>query len=451
MANTKTIVIEKIGGSASATNEQIAANVAKFARYKSGHILVVSGPGGTEGRLTDELILLTEFAQAQKSTASQLSKVEARLQSFSRHFNVTEAERITMANIKSGLAARKDYSRVIREGDEFAARLYQELLTQAGSPAVYVDIANAILLDVHGNIDRKATYKKLVKLIDPNVVTIVSGHPGVNVDGTFANVALRRGYTDTTGMVIAAAFDEAGFNVTFDLTKDDVPGILRAHPNLVDNPEVIPTISIAELETMSISGAQVVKDEVAGLLEGTGVKLKVHNPSSSSAGTVVVNTRTVGKNELAVGIANKSVIEIKLNQRHIDDQPGAIADFARVFKELRISIKEAVTTSDSISFYISSGVYRYRANDFRKAIKILGHEAVVTYTKRNMIVLVGEALRADKNKLKAIEKIISSVRKSNGKLSIDSFWNNDKEPSIYLVVSDASAAAFVKMLYSQFF
>lgn len=444
------VTVEKIGGSATSSAEQIQQNVRRFAERQGPYTLVVSGPGGTFGRLTDDLIDLTEQNAKGKDITQQLDAIGQRLEKLAQSLGADEVVTTVLESIKRGLAKNHDASWVIRQGDEFSALLYAQLMQTASIDAQYVDINECIWLDEYGNIDRRKSSAQLLKVLDPKKINVVAGHPGLHTSGSMADVKVRRGYTDTTGMMIAAAFDDAGLEATYELSKDDVEGILRAHPSIVDSPTIIPEISVAELETMSIGGAQVVKDEVAGLLDGTDVELKVHKPGSFAAGTKVVNTRNVSKDELAIGIANKEVTEIKLNQRNIDDKPGAIADFASVFKQLGISIREAITTSDTVTFYISANVYKYRRDDFEQAIKLLGHEAAVTYETRELIILVGEALRENSKALKAMQRVLGLSANSDS-LNIVSFWNNDEEPSVYLVLPYGQAKSFINKLYKELF
>jgi len=445
------LLVEKIGGAGSGSVAAIQANIARLSKVKPPFILVVSAPGGPAGRITDELIRLTELHAAKRPLSRQISKLRARFNSLAAPFAATELAEGTIKEIEASLGSKLGYSYSVRQGDDFTAKLYAQLLQAAGQPAKYVDILKAMQLNPHGRINVDITYKRLFDLLKDNEVSVVSGHPGLEVSGRVAEVSLHRGYTDVTGMAVAASFDRAGYAVTYELSKEDVNGVLRANPSLVKDPGTMPTINVAELETMSIGGAQVVKTEVANLLEPTGVKLLVHNPKQTAPGTVVVSNRPVRGSELAGGIANKPVVEIKLNQRNIDNQPGIIADFAKIFKDLKIAILEAVTTSGSMTFYIALPIFKHNQAALKSAIAKFGYESAVEFAERAMVVLVGEALRNDAKTMQAFERIMKAAHKHRPALNIVSFWNNDKEPSIYIVVPKSQEAAFVNLLYKVFF
>ena len=171
--------------------------------------------------------------------------------------------------------------------ERYQAGLYVYLLGQAGIRAMYLDPSPWVRRGIQGGIDLHESTGGLSRQLDPTVLAVMPGTPGVDDSLRVVPVTPNlRGYTDVTGMVVATAYQQvaADGSVVYRIIKDDVPGILRMPPGLGRVSELAPVLSIVEAETLGAAGNGVVHPTVLELLQRSSVTLKIGSGSTGENG-----------------------------------------------------------------------------------------------------------------------------------------------------------------------
>ena len=120
----------------------------------------------------------------------------------------------------------------------------------------FVDSAEVIRFDKHGEFDADTTNKLMEKKLAELEKAVIPGFYGAYADGKIKTFS--RGGSDITGSIVAKA-------VKADLYENwtDVSGFLVTDPRLIENPETIDVITYRELRELSYMGATVLHEDAA--------------------------------------------------------------------------------------------------------------------------------------------------------------------------------------------
>lgn len=265
------ITVHKFGGAALADADAIRHAARIVAARPSGAVVVASAMKGVTDSLLDIAAIASrgdrDGARAASDAlrdrhliaASELAaegddRVELR--------NVIDAAFRDLGAVLQALDRSKRLDpvtsdAVVARGERIAAALLAAALNSAGVSAVVVEATTIVRANaLHGNAAPdfsrtvKAVNEHLVPVIAEGAVPVVAGFIGSAPDGTL--VTLGRGGSDLTATLLARAL-RAG-SVT--LWKD-VPGVLTADPQVVDDTRLVPRLHVREAAELAYYGAKV--------------------------------------------------------------------------------------------------------------------------------------------------------------------------------------------------
>ena len=104
----------------------------------------------------------------------------------------------------------------------------------------FVDAAEVIFFDENGNFESEHTNRELSERLEHVEKAVIPGFYGSKPDGTIKTFS--RGGSDVTGSIVAKAIHADMYE-----NWTDVSGVLLTDPRIVENPEVIETITYKEL------------------------------------------------------------------------------------------------------------------------------------------------------------------------------------------------------------
>ena len=263
-----------------------------------------------------------------------------------------------------------DESEILGMGERTSARMFKAALQNLGVDSFFVepgDEAWPIVTDEAGKLDESRTDERADDLVERlgDAVPVVCGFLGQTPDGTVTT--LGRGGSDTTAMILGNCLgaDEV-------VIVTDVEGIMTGDPRIVDEPESVDTITVDEMQDLSIRGAQVIAPSALNYKRGDmNVRIVHHKHGDLHAtGTVIEgegdHTHVVESPEerlAAVTVAGRSIIET----------PNLLSRMSTVLGEHDINIYGHSTGSDSMTFFV--------AEDEGDRAKRLLHDEVVTDSK----------------------------------------------------------------------
>jgi aspartate kinase len=242
--NSKTLLVQKFGGTSLASPErirQVAARVAEEKGAGKDVIVVVSAMGDT----TDELLRLARTV----SPSPPKRELDMLL---------TAGERISMALLSMAIAD-----------------LGYEAISFTGSQSgIVTDTSHtrAKILDVRAYRVREE--------LEKGRIVIVAGFQGVS--SAKEVTTLGRGGSDTTCVALAAAFSAQECDI-----YTDVGGVYTADPRIVAEARKIDTISYDEMLELAFCGAGVLHWRSVDVARRFGVRVHVRSSFRKEMGTIV--------------------------------------------------------------------------------------------------------------------------------------------------------------------
>lgn len=300
--NSKTLIVQKFGGTSLASPErirQVAAHVAEEKKAGKDVIVVVSAMGNT----TDRLFKLA------KTVSPNPPKRELDML-------LTAGERISMALLSMA---------IIDLG-------YEAISFTGSQSGIVTDTSHtaAKIVDVRAHRVRDE--------LEKGRIVIVAGFQGVSPAKEVTT--LGRGGSDTTCVALAAAFEAAECDV-----YTDVSGIYTADPRLVPEATKLDKISYDEMLELSFCGAEVLHWRSVEVARRFGVRVHVRSSFRKETGTIVAAKEEIETAEItgitqdlnlaevsAIGVDNVAALAERMlgafqgaevNVRFLSISPGA--------------------------------------------------------------------------------------------------------------------------------
>ena len=176
--------------------------------------------------------------------------------------------------------------------------------------------------------------KELINLLESNVVVIISGFQGINLEGRITT--LGRGGSDTSAVAIAAVIDADFCDI-----YTDVDGVYTSDPNKVPTAKRLDKISYEEMLEMASLGAKVLQTRSVETAMNNDVVLRVLSSFSDlgedKKGTLVCSEDSIADKKIVTGVA-ASTNDAKLTLTGIKDKPGVAADILGVLADNGINV-----------------------------------------------------------------------------------------------------------------
>ena len=116
-----------------------------------------------------------------------------------------------------------------------------------------------------------------------------------------ASATFSRGGSDITGSLVAKAIHADMYE-----NWTDVSGVLVTDPRIVDDPEVIETITYKELRELSYMGASVLHEDAIFPVRSEGIPINIRNTNRpEDKGTLIVESTCRKPRYTITGIAGR--------------------------------------------------------------------------------------------------------------------------------------------------
>lgn len=161
----------------------------------------------------------------------------------------------------------------------------------------------------------------LRKEIENNVIPVIAGFQGVDVDRNITT--LGRGGSDTSAVAIAAALGADECEI-----YTDVDGVYTTDPRLYRGARKIEKISYEEMMELASLGAKVLQIRSVELAAKVGLVLHVRSSFEKTEGTKVVPIESLGSSMEQVVVSGVAADkdQVKLTLQNVPDQPGVAGE-----------------------------------------------------------------------------------------------------------------------------
>jgi aspartate kinase len=344
--------VVKFGGSSLASSQQFqkAGNIIKAdpdRRY-----VVPSAPGkrfGGDVKVTDMLYDCYHQVSEGKRYANTLDNIKERYQ------EIIDGLGLSLSLEEEFQKLEKNFLAQI--GEDYAASRGEYLngIVMAAFLGIeFVDAAEVICFDEHGDFDPKNTDKKLGLRLEKLERAVIPGFYGAKPDGSVKTFS--RGGSDITGSLVAKA-------VHADLYENwtDVSGFLMTDPRIIKNPVPISTITYREMRELSYMGASVLHEDSVFPLKSEGIPINVRNTNRpEDPGTMIVESTCNKPKYTITGIGGKKgFASVTIEKAMMNAEVGFGRKVLEVFENCGLTFEHTPSGIDTFSVLVNQ-------NDFEK-------------------------------------------------------------------------------------
>ncbi len=337
--------VVKFGGSSLASAEQFKKVGDIIRSDETRRYVVPSAPGkrySTDIKVTDMLYDCYRAAENGESIDKKILRIQLRYQ------EIIEGLGLQLSLDDEFAAIAENFKN--QAGKEYAASRGEYLngIIMANYLGYeFVDPANQIIFGDDGVLDAEETQKRLQKRLSGIERAVIPGFYGSNREGKVKTFS--RGGSDVTGSLVAKA-------VSADLYENwtDVSGFLVTDPRIVDNPEVISTITYKELRELAYMGATVLHEDAVFPLRKEGIPINIRNTNRPlDRGTLIVESTCNKPKYIITGIAGKKgFAAISIEKDMMNAEIGFGRKVMQVFEENGISFEHIPSGIDTMTVFV---------------------------------------------------------------------------------------------------
>ena len=431
--------VVKFGGSSLASAEQFK-KVGDIIRSDEGRRYVIpSAPGkrfSNDIKVTDMLYDCYETAVSGKKFAQKLEKIKERYEEIIKGLDLTLSLDEEFAVIQESFSAKagKDYAASRGEylnGIVMAAYLGYE----------FVDAAQVIFFDEDGNFDAVKTDKALADRLQDVEKAVVPGFYGAMENGCIRTFS--RGGSDVTGSIVAKA-------IRADLYENwtDVSGFLVTDPHIIENPEVIETITYRELRELSYMGATVLHEDAIFPVRKEGIPINIRNTNApDEKGTLIVESTCRKPKYTITGIAGKKgFASINIEKDMMNAEVGFGRKVLGVFEDNGISFEHMPSGIDTMTVYVHQSEFEEKEQKVLAGIhRAVQPDSIDLESDLALIAVVGRGMRATRG---TAGRIFSALAHAN--INIKMIDQGSSELNIIIGVRNEDFETAIKAIYDIF-
>ena len=431
--------VVKFGGSSLASAEQFQKVGKIILADEDRRYVVPSAPGkrfGGDTKVTDMLYQCYYSAANGEDFSGMLKQIKAR-------YN----EIIGGLNLK--LSLDKEFE-VIAEnfankaGSDYAASRGEYLngiVMAAYINYPFVDAAEVIRFSENGSFDMDTTDELLGGRLADMPCAVIPGFYGAYEDGRIKTFS--RGGSDITGSIVAKA-------VGADLYENwtDVSGFLVTDPRLIQEPEVIDTITYRELRELSYMGATVLHEEAIFPVRKAGIPINIRNTNRpEDSGTMIVASTCHKPKFTITGIAGKKgFVTVNIEKDMMNSEIGFGRRVLEEFEKQGISFEHIPSGIDTMSIVVHQDEFEEHEQKVLAGIqRAVNPDYLEVEGDLALIAVVGRAMRANRG---TAGRIFSALAHAN--VNVKMIDQGSSEWNIIVGVRNEDFEKAIKAIYDIF-
>lgn len=430
--------VVKFGGSSLASAKQFKKVGDIIRADKSRKYVIPSAPGkrnGNDEKVTDMLYECYEAASTGGSYKKILEKIKARyveiIDGLKLKLNLDlEFETIEENFLKK---AGKDYA--ASRGEYLNGMIMADYLGYE-----FIDAAQVIFFNEHG-FAAEETNKELSERLAHAERAVIPGFYGSLGDGTIKTFS--RGGSDVTGSIVAKA-------IHADLYENwtDVSGFLVADPRIIENPEVIETITYRELRELAYMGASVLHEDAIFPVRKEGIPINIRNTNKpEDKGTLIVESTCRKPKYTITGVAGKKgFCAINIEKAMMNAEVGFGRKVLEVFEKNNISFEHIPSGIDTMTVFVHQSEFEeYEQSVIAGIHRAVEPDFVDLEADLALVAVVGRGMRATRG---TAGRIFSAL--AHARINVKMIDQGSSELNIIIGVKNADFETAIKAIYDIF-
>ena len=305
----------------------------------------------------------------------------------------------------------------------------------------FIDAAEVIFFKEDGTFDAEKTNNAMAMRLEKHNFAVIPGFYGSMPNDTIKTFS--RGGSDITGSIVARA-------AKADLYENwtDVSGFLMADPRIIENPQVIDTITYRELRELSYMGATVLHEDAIFPVRFAGIPINIKNTNNpEDRGTMIVPTASDPATRVITGIAGKkgfSVITIEKDM--MNSELGFGRRVLEVLEKEGISFEHLPSGIDTMSVIVNTAALEDKRNRIIPQIcKHTEPETIAINDNLALIAVVGRGMVASKG---VAARLLTSIAKAD--INVRMIDQGSCELNIIIAVDACDFEKALRAIYAEF-
>ena len=434
--------VVKFGGSSLASAEQFRKVGKIISDDKDRHFVVPSAPGkrfSKDKKVTDMLYA----CYANVTGKGGLEKMDAELADIkARYTEIIEGLALKLSLDDEFKTIRENF--VKKAGKDYAASRGEYLngIIMADYLGYeFIDAAEVIKFKADGEFDSELTNKVLSEKLKTCVNAVIPGFYGSLPDGTIKTFS--RGGSDITGSIVARACHADVYE-----NWTDVSGFLIADPRVIENPEVIETITYRELRELSYMGAGVLHEDAIFPVRREGIPINIRNTNSPSDGGTWIVESTCQKSKYTItGIAGrKGFCSINIEKDMMNAEVGFGRKVLQAFEDSGISFEHMPSGIDTMTVFVHQDEFMDKEQQVVSAIhRLADPDTIEIEADLALIAVVGRGMKSTRG---TAGRIFSAL--AHADVNVKMIDQGSSELNIIIGVDNKDFEAAIKAIYDIF-
>ena len=431
--------VVKFGGSSLASARQFKKVGDIIRADKTRRYVIPSAPGkrnSKDTKVTDMLYECYAAASAGASYKKILEAIKARYQEIidglELNLNLDHEFATIEENFVKGIG--KDYA--ASRGEYLNGIVMANYLGYE-----FIDAAEVIFFDEHGNFEAELTNKELSERLEHVERAVIPGFYGSKHDGSIKTFS--RGGSDVTGSIVARA-------IHADLYENwtDVSGFLVTDPRIVENPEVIETITYKELRELAYMGAGVLHEDAIFPVRKEGIPINIRNTNRpEDKGTLIVESTCRKPHYTITGIAGrKGFCAINSEKAMMNSEVGFGRKVLGVFEKFGISFEHMPSGIDTMTIMVHQDEFEeYEQSVIAGIHRAVEPDLVDLEADLALIAVVGRGMKGTRG---TVGRIFSAL--AHARINVKMIDQGSSELNIIIGVKNSDFETAIKAIYDIF-
>ena len=410
--------VVKFGGSSLASAEQFQKVGKIILADESRCYVVPSAPGrrfDKDEKVTDMLYQCYYAAANGEDFSGMLKQIKARYNEIIGGLNLKISLDEEFEKIAVNFAEKAGSDYAASRGEYLNGLIMSAYL---GYP--FIDAAEVIRFKEDGSFDADQTDCILGAKLAGMPKAVVPGFYGAYEDGR--NKTFSRGGSDITGSIVAKA-------ARADLYENwtDVSGFLVTDPHLIENPEVIDTITYRELRELSYMGATVLHEDAIFPVRKAGIPINIRNTNRpEDNGTMIVSSTCHKPRFTITGIAGKKgFVTVNIEKDMMNSEIGFGRRVLEEFEKQGISFEHIPSGIDTMSIVVHQDEFEEHEQKVLAGIqRAVQPDYLEVEGDMALVAVVGRAMRSNRG---TAGRIFSALAHANVNVKMidqgSSEWN----------------------------
>ena len=431
--------VVKFGGSSLASARQFKKVGDIIRSDKARRYVIPSAPGkrsSKDEKVTDMLYACYDAASTGESYKKLLNKIKDRYHEIINGLDLNlnldhEFEKIE-ENFLSG--AGRDYA--ASRGEYLNGIVMANYLGYE-----FIDAAEVIFFDDKGNFEADLTNQELAERLEHVDRAVIPGFYGSKHDGSIKTFS--RGGSDVTGSIVARA-------IHADLYENwtDVSGFLVTDPRIVEDPEVIETITYKELRELSYMGASVLHEDAIFPVRKEGIPINIRNTNKpEDKGTLIVESTCRKPHYTITGIAGKKgFCAINIEKAMMNAEVGFGRKVLQVFEKYGISFEHMPSGIDTMTIMVHQDEFvEYEQSVIAGIHRAVEPDSVELESDLALIAVVGRGMKATRG---TAGRIFSAL--AHARINVKMIDQGSSELNIIIGVRNDDFESAIRAIYDIF-